>query len=52
MKVKIPDPPYRTKPGMSWDTDGESVYIFQDKVLVMVISVTEIMDIRRKEKGK
>jgi hypothetical protein len=48
MKVKFPDPPYRTKPGMSWDTDGERVYVFQDKVLVMVLSVTEIMDIRKR----
>jgi hypothetical protein len=48
MKSKFPEPPYRTIPGMSWDTDGNRVYIFQDKVLVMVLSVSEIIDIRKR----
>ena len=39
--------PVQDNAGMSWDTDGEKVYIYQYKVLVMVLSVSEVTDIRK-----
>lgn len=46
--VKFPDPPYRTMPGMSWDTDGEKIYVSLHGKLAMVMSVTEVLDIRKR----
>lgn len=48
LSKKFPASPYNTMPGMSWDTDGEKVFVFLHNKLVMVLSVTEILDVRNK----
>lgn len=48
----FPEPPYKTMPGMSWDTNGDVVFIFLHGKLVMALSVTEILDVRNKNVDK